>query len=219
MNFGPLNQDGGERRLNVAVTRARRSVKLISSIMPEDIDLTRTQSLGAKLLRDYMFYTRDGAQTLGVTRVANADAESESPFEEAVYQALTAQGLTLHKQVGVSNYRIDLGVADPDQPGRYLLGIECDGAMYHLAPTARERDRLRQQVLEQLGWKMHRIWSHDWISHQAAEIDKVLVRLKNGGAACASRRCSSQVAPEAHLAETQTWKSQNLPTYVGLTFT
>ena len=73
----------------------------------------------------------------------------------------------------MSNYRIDLGVVDPNQPGRYLLGIECDGAMYHSAPTARERDRLRQQVLEQLGWKMHRIWSHDWIGNQAAEIEKV----------------------------------------------
>ena len=182
MNFGPLNQDGGERRLNVAVTRARRNVKLVSSIMPEDIDLTRTQSLGAQLLRDIcsmrgMVCRRCATGVQQRLRRARpwrkTNAESESPFEEAVYQALTAQGLTLHKQVGVSNYRIDLGVADPQQPGRYLLGIECDGAMYHSAPTARERDRLRQQVLEQLGWKMHRIWSHDWISNQAAEIEKV----------------------------------------------
>ena len=189
MNFGPLNQAGGERRLNVAVTRARRNVKLISSIMPEDIDLARTQSLGAQRLRDYMFYARDGVQTLGVTPVTRAEAASESPFEETVYQALAAQGLTLHKQVGVSNYRIDLGVADPNQPGRYLLGIECDGAMYHSAPTARERDRLRQQVLEQLGWKMHRIWSHDWIRNQAAEIEKVRARLNEPAApACAVSR-------------------------------
>ena len=95
-----------------------------------------------------------------------------------MYAALTAQGLTLQRQVGVSSYRIDFGVVDPEQAGHYLLGIECDGAMYHSAPTARERDRLRPQVLEQLGWKMHRIWSHDWIANPAAEIEKVLARLK-----------------------------------------
>jgi very-short-patch-repair endonuclease len=226
MNFGPLNQDGGERRLNVAVTRARRRVKLISSIMPEDIDLTRTQSRGAQLLRDYMVYARDGVQTLrgapvgpGVTPVTRADAEAESPFEEAVYQALTAHGLTLHKQVGVSNYRIDLGAADPNQPGRYLLGIECDGAMYHSAPTARERDRLRQQVLEQLGWKMHRIWSHDWINNQAAEIEKVLARLNEPAAPPAPAAAAAQPeqpgTAETFLAETQTPEEvKNLPTYV-----
>ncbi len=228
LNFGPLNQDGGERRLNVAVTRARTNVKLVSSIMPEDIDLTRTQSQGAKLLREYMFYARDGVGSLRPrqdagqvsalrdeaipgTSVSDSRLQPvssrasdpatpsgpphrsgygqasiplrsewnavESPFENAVYEALTAQGLTLQRQVGVSSYRIDLGVVDPQQAGHYLLGIECDGAMYHSAPTARERDRLRQQVLEQLGWKMHRIWSHDWIANPSAEIEKVMARL------------------------------------------
>lgn len=206
LNFGPLNQDGGERRLNVAVTRARYNVKLVSSIMPEDIDLTRTQSQGAKLLREYMFYARDGVKTLSGAHPSTAPtpqsernevqsksaastplgmlaipqgrfAVTDTPFEDAVYEALTAQGLTLQRQVGVSSYRIDLGVVDPKQAGHYLLGIECDGAMYHSAPTARERDRLRQQVLEQLGWKMHRIWSHDWIANQSAEIEKVMARL------------------------------------------
>jgi very-short-patch-repair endonuclease len=228
MNFGPLNQDGGERRLNVAITRARRNVKLVSSIMPEDIDLSRTQSLGAQRLRDYMFYARDGVQTLGVTPVVRADTASGSPFEEAVYQALTAQGLTLHKQVGVSTYRIDLGVADPQQPGRYLLGIQCDGAMYASAPTARERDRLRQQVLEGLSWKMHRIWSHDWISNQAAEIEKVMARLSEPPAVLEARVPAGVPGPqpnredavgeqtaEAFLAKTETpVEVKGLPTYV-----
>jgi very-short-patch-repair endonuclease len=194
-------------------------VKLVSSIMPEDIDLTRTQSLGAKLLRDYMFYARDGVQTLGATPVAKADTQSESPFEEAVYQALTMQGLTLHKQVGVSNYRIDLAIADPNQPGRYLLGIECDGAMYHLAPTARERDRLRQQVLEQLGWKIHRIWSHDWIANQSAEIEKVMARLKELPSPApvveAAAQAEQPKTADTFLAETQTPEEvKSLPTYV-----
>ncbi len=221
MNFGPLNQDGGERRLNVAVTRARYNVKLVSSIMPEDIDLTRTQSRGAKLLREYLFYARDGMQTLDATPVPQVDAQSESSFEESVYQAFTAQGLTLQKQVGVSNYRIDLGVVDPDQPGRYLLGIECDGAMYHSAPTARERDRLRQQVLEQLGWKMHRIWSHDWIANPSAEIEKVMARLNEAPLPAPAQTREARVLvvgeqmPETYLAETQTpAEVKSLPTYV-----
>ncbi len=235
MNFGPLNQDGGERRLNVAITRARYNVKLVSSIMPEDIDLTRTQSLGAQLLRDYMFYARDGVQTLRVDRDAaqrpvtecsrpcakGGRSKASRPLKKQCIKHLTAQGLTLHKQVGVSNYRIDLGVADPEQPGRYLLGIECDGAMYHSAPTARERDRLRQQVLEQLGWKMHRIWSHDWIGNQAAEIEKVMARLNEPAALAPAPRLPTAAQPEqpktaeAFLAPAETPEEvKSLPTYV-----
>jgi very-short-patch-repair endonuclease len=228
MNFGPLNQDGGERRLNVAVTRARRNVKLISSIQPEDIDLTRTQSQGAKLLREYMFYTRDGFKSLREALPERSVAESQesndaisnvpnrsstalrpaqndsaaSPFEDAVYQALTEKGLTLHRQVGASSYRLDLAVVDPQHAGHYLLGIECDGTVYASAPTARERDRLRQQVLEQLGWKMHRIWSHDWVNNQTAEVEKVMARLKESAAApdaasAATIQPSAMIQPSA----------------------
>jgi very-short-patch-repair endonuclease len=173
-NFGPLNQAGGERRLNVAVSRARYHVKLVASFQPEDIDLARTTSQGARLLKDYMLFARDGIQALSAIATYRPDAKSESPFEEAVYQALTPRGLRLHQQVGVSGYRIDLAVVDTDQPGRYLLGIECDGATYHSAQTARDRDRLRQQVLEGLGWTLHRIWSRDWITDRSREIDKVM---------------------------------------------
>ncbi len=181
-NFGPLNQAGGERRLNVAVSRARYHVTLVASLQPEDIDLTRTTSNGAKLLKDYMLIARDGLASLRPStplRSAQDAMTAESSFEEEVYQALTDRGLTLHRQVGVSGYRIDLGVVDADQPGRYLLGIECDGATYHSAQTARDRDRLRQQVLEGLGWKLLRIWSRDWISDRAREIDRVLTTIQS----------------------------------------
>ena len=177
-NFGPLNQAGGERRLNVAVSRARYHVTLVASLQPEDIDLTRTTSQGAKLLKDYMLIARDGLRALSATATYRADAQADSPFEDEVYRALTARDLTLHRQVGVSGYRIDLAVVDPGQPGRYLLGIECDGATYHSAQTARDRDRLRQQVLESLGWKLQRIWSRDWISDRAREIDRVLAAIE-----------------------------------------
>jgi very-short-patch-repair endonuclease len=106
------------------------------------------------------------------------EAEFESPFEASVYEALTDRGLHLRKQVGVSGYRIDLAVVDSEQPGRYLLGIECDGAMYHSAATARDRDRLRQKILEDLGWCMHRIWSRDWIENRNREIKKVLAAVE-----------------------------------------
>ncbi|VAW30383.1 DNA helicase related protein [hydrothermal vent metagenome] len=175
MNFGPLNRQGGERRLNVAVTRARRAVKLVASIEPEDIDLSRTQSLGAKLLKSYMKVARDGMKEVYADETLNPNAEFDSPFEEAVYDSLSRRGIILKPQVGVSQYRIDFGVVDPDQRGRYLLGIECDGATYHSSPTARDRDRLRQQILEnKFGWRIHRIWSRDWIDNPHAEIKKVI---------------------------------------------
>ena len=174
LNFGPINRQGGARRLNVAVTRARYALKLVTSIDPEDIDLSRTESEGAALLRNYLEVARDGVKAVYKDQKIYADAEFDSPFEESVYNELSRRGLHLIPQVGVSQYRIDLAVIDPEQPGRFLLGIECDGAMYHSAMTARDRDRLRQQVLEGLGWTIHRIWSRDWIQNRTSEIQKVL---------------------------------------------
>jgi very-short-patch-repair endonuclease len=175
MNFGPLNRQGGERRLNVAVTRARKSVKLVSSIQPEDIDLSRTQSDGARLLRSYLKTAKYGPSSVFEDETYDPNAEFGSAFEESVYEALTKKGIQLRKQVGVSNYRIDFGVVDSENPGRYLLGIECDGATYHSTPTARDRDRLRQELLEEkFGWRIHRIWSLDWVNNPIREIKKVL---------------------------------------------
>lgn len=174
LNFGPINREGGARRLNVAVTRARYSLKVVTSIEPEDIDPDRAASQGARLLRNYLEVARDGVKAAFKDEQQQADAELESPFEASVYQALTERGVQLVPQLGVSQYRVDFAVLDPQKPGRYLLGIECDGAMYHSAATARDRDRLRQQVLEGLGWKIHRIWSRDWIENRGAEIERVL---------------------------------------------
>lgn len=181
LNFGPLNGENGVRRLNVAITRARLHVKLVSSIVPEDINLANTASRGTQLLRAYMEYARAGGSETALHGALSLapDAESESPFEESVYRALTNRGLILHRQVGCSGYRIDLAVVDSQQQGRYLLGIECDGATYHSAKTARDRDRLRQQVLEDLGWKILRIWSRDWIADPNAQVIRVLEALKN----------------------------------------
>lgn len=172
LNFGPLNKEGGRRRLNVAVTRARRHVTVVSSMLPED--MARSDNEGVRLLREYMALARDGIGALAEGPVIGDHGEVESPFESSVFAALSARGLKIHPQVGCSGYRIDLAVVDPQDPDRYCLGVECDGATYHSARTARDRDRLRQQVLEGLGWNVHRIWSRDWVSNPEREIQLVL---------------------------------------------
>jgi very-short-patch-repair endonuclease len=174
LNFGPINRDGGARRLNVAVTRARYLLKLVSSIQPEDIDLRRATSRGAWLLRNYLEAARDGIKAVYQEEKRQANGQFESLFEESVRNELAQRGVQVVPQVGVSQYRIDLAVMDPDRPGQFLLGIECDGPMYYSAMTARDRDRLRQQVLEGLGWRIHRIWSRDWIQNREGEVRKIL---------------------------------------------
>lgn len=169
MNFGPLSKSGGERRLNVAITRAKYNVKLVGSIMPTDIDIDRISSDGPKLLRAYIDFAINGAESLG-REVTELDVtEYDSPFEEAVYKFLDRKGYKVATQVGCSGYRIDMAVKHPTLSGVYVLGIECDGATYHSARTARERDRLRQEVLENMGWKIYRIWSTDWIKDPVTE--------------------------------------------------
>jgi very-short-patch-repair endonuclease len=173
MNFGPLSKNGGERRLNVAITRAKHHVKLISSLLPQDIPLERTQSIGVHRLRDYMEMARNGH--LPVYSSSNTTKMYDSPFEEDVYDVLVDMGYEVHTQVGASGYKIDLAVLDPRKPDSYLCAIECDGKTYHSSKVARDRDRLRQQVLENLGWKIHRIWSQEWFKKRNFEI----TRLKN----------------------------------------
>lgn len=179
MNFGPLNNRGGERRLNVAVTRAREKVILVSSIRGADIDLSRTNAEGVRLLKHYLDYAERGVEALDSVCAVDDDAEYGSVFEEQVANILTAAGHRVTKQVGCSGYRIDLGVVHPDRPGQYALGIECDGASYHSAATARERDRLREQVLVGLGWKLYRIWSTDWFRSRPQQVEKLLAAVKD----------------------------------------
>jgi len=176
-SFGPIDRAGGERRLNVAVTRARYQMIVVSSLRAEDVPLTA--SLGRRALRRYLDYAARGTAALAddplaVRSGAGTTRTFDSPFEMAVYSALTARGLRLDTQVGCSGYRIDLAVRDPENPDVYLLGIECDGASYHSARTARDRDRLRQRCLEGLGWRIHRIWSSDWFRDPAHEIARTV---------------------------------------------
>ncbi|NIG54656.1 DUF3320 domain-containing protein [Chitinophaga sp. Cy-1792] len=169
MSFGPLNNEGGERRLNVLITRAKFRCEVFTNITADDIDLNRTQSFGIKALKNFLYFAQYGRLNYAEETTKPAD----SPFEENVAAMLTARGHTVRKQVGAKGFYIDLAIVDPAYPGRYLLGIECDGAAYHSARSARDRDRLRQQVLENMGWRIHRIWSTDWFHHPEAELARL----------------------------------------------
>jgi very-short-patch-repair endonuclease len=175
-NFGPLNGPGGERRLNVAVTRARMHVKVVSSIKASDIE--NASSRGASLLREYLAYAA-GEGSEAKTK-ATMDDDNWSSVEEDVFKALTAQGFKVQKRIGRSGYRVDLAIEDPDDPGKFVLGIECDGASYRSGATARDRDRLRTEVLTGLGWKTHRIWSKDWVNDPMKEMEKVKAAMNKG---------------------------------------
>jgi very-short-patch-repair endonuclease/preprotein translocase subunit Sec61beta len=172
MNFGPLNRKGGERRLNVAVTRARQTLRVFSTLTADMIDTTRTKSQGAAHLKAFLRHAAERGGT-GAQGQSNL-CEFDSDFERDVFEALAASGHRVESQVGCGGYRIDLAILHPKYPGTYALGIECDGAAYHSAATARDRDRLRQSVLEGLGWRLHRIWSTDWFLDRERE----LVRLE-----------------------------------------
>ena len=169
--FGPLLYEGGERRLNVAITRARNTMTIVSSFGHVDMDPKRSSSKGAELLRLYLEYASSGGKLLGQTEHATV---APNAFELDVQEALESRGLKVIPQWGTSSYRIDMVVCHPTEPGRFVLAIECDGATYHSAPTARDRDRLRQQHLEALGWHFCRIWSTDWFTRKDAELQRVL---------------------------------------------
>jgi very-short-patch-repair endonuclease len=176
MNFGPLNQSGGERRLNVAVTRAREALLVFGSLRPEHIDLARTSATGVARLKQFLTFAEHGARAFA-TSSSGPLGDFESSFEAAVAERLRARGWVVHPQIGVSGFRVDLGVVDPDAPGAFLAGVECDGATYHRSASARDRDRLRQAVLENLGWRVLRIWSTDWWTNAQRETDRIHLSL------------------------------------------
>jgi len=173
MNFGPLNNEGGEKRLNVLITRAKLRCEVFTNITADDIDISKTGSAGLKALKSFLQYAQSGR--LDVPFVSGK--ESQSPFEEAVATSLMQAGYRVQKQVGSAGFYIDLAIEDPEQPGRFILGVECDGASYHSARSARDRDRLRQQVLEANGWKLHRIWSTDWFRNSEREMARLVAAI------------------------------------------
>ncbi|MDB5054917.1 MAG: helicase [Bacilli bacterium] len=175
MGFGLINHEGGERRLNVLISRAKIRCEVFTNLKSDDIDLNRSNAIGVKALKTFLKYADSGI--LDVPKQTGKDFDS--PFEEAVHKSLAEAGYEVQPQIGSAGFFIDLAVADPDQPGRFILGIECDGATYHSARSARDRDRLRQAVLEGLGWRIHRIWSTDWFRHPERELKKIIEAIEN----------------------------------------
>ncbi|MEH7419130.1 AAA domain-containing protein [Neobacillus drentensis] len=190
--FGMLNQKGGENRLNVAVTRAKEGITVVSSIEPEELNVANTAQMGPKLLKAYLKYVRAVShsqldQIKAVIQEVNESVSThvqarelhfDSPFEEQVYRQLRNLGYEVATQVGMSGYRIDLAIVHPQDPSRYILGIECDGAMYHSSANAKERDVYRQKFLESRGWTIDRIWSRNWWKNSSAEIERIDQKVK-----------------------------------------
>lgn len=175
--FGPISRQGGWRRLNVLFTRAKRSIALYTSMRPEDIVMDGTTPDGTKALRNYLEYARTGS----LATVEETGREADSDFEISVMDMLKQRGYEVTPQLGVAGYRIDIAVKHPDSQGSYLAAIECDGATYHSAMSVRDRDRIRQEILESLGWRgrIWRIWSTDWFRTPRQETEKLITFLED----------------------------------------
>jgi very-short-patch-repair endonuclease len=197
-NFGPINQEGGERRLNVAITRAKSRLTLVASFRKADLSPDSLTSRGAKLLAAYLAYAESLGTDLG--RDGADPAVPPNAFELDIQKALEARlGVPIAPQYGVGRFRLDLAVPHPSEPGRYVLAVECDGATYHSTPTARMRDRLRQRVLEDLGWTFCRIWSTDWFNDRERELQRVEVAFRM---ACATAAAPPSVRTQQLVAST-----------------
>ncbi|WP_295622273.1 DUF4011 domain-containing protein [uncultured Methanobrevibacter sp.] len=175
LNFGPLNQDGGERRLNVLITRAREKCVVFTNFRAHDIHLTANPPFGVKSLQSFLEY----AENLSMNYNVQEDDYDEAPFEDAIYNFIEENGYELDKKVGCAGFRVDLAIIDPDNPGKYILGIQCDGHNYASSKVARDRDRLREQVLNGLGWNIYHIWSTDWYRNRDLARAKLLENIES----------------------------------------
>lgn len=197
-NFGPVSRVGGERRLNVAFTRARELVEVVSSM--DASHLGKVNPGPAQHLRRYLDFAERGPVALQLD-LGEEGLEPESPFEESVIAAVRSWGYDVQPQVGVAGYRIDFGVIHPQHKGTFLLGVECDGAMYHSSRTARDRDRLRHEILEGLGWTIHHIWGTSWYRHRETEMKKLRQKIEELAGQPVSGRLMSKSSPPENLIE------------------
>jgi very-short-patch-repair endonuclease len=175
MRFGPLGQKGGERRLNVAITRAKQNIKLVSSIMPSDINLGKTESEGVRMLRSYIEFAISGSDTLHTAH----NADDNDAFVDVVYEFLSSKGYKIKKYLGCSEYKIDIAIMHSEIENCFVAGVECDGFSYSVAKTARDRDHLRKSILQSMGWNIYRVWSTEWIERTESEKQKLLAFIEN----------------------------------------
>src|SRR5260370_38096983 len=173
--FGPINGKQGYRRLNVLFSRARMRIGLFTSFGSIDVVPTETSADGVHILRRYLEY----AEVRGRSAADGTSSGPDSDFEAEVADRLRARNYVVDYQVGVSSYRIDLGVRHPDFPEQYLVGIECDGARYHSSKSARDRDRIREEVLQSKGWNLIRVWSTDWFENADIQTNRLVQKIED----------------------------------------
>jgi len=219
MNFGPVNRPGGEKRLNVAITRARQRVEVVSSVTAGDFTAS-ARAEGVRHLQRYLDYAARGPAALAIP-LQDSQGDAESPFEAEVLRVLRSWGHDAVPQVGTAGYRIDIGVRHPERPGMFALGVECDGARYHSSKVARDRDRLRAEVLTGLGWRLHRIWGTAWYGNRAQEEARLRAALQDavedpGGGRLAAQPVppngSSEQFEPVDLTAPPSWTRPYLPT-------
>jgi very-short-patch-repair endonuclease len=180
LNFGPINREGGWRRLNVAVSRARYEMRVYSTLFADQIDITRSASEGVGSIKAFLEYAEKGRATLGLR--TNTSVNNENGFEKILADKIRRHGYKVNTNIGCSGYRIDIGIVDRNKPSEYILGILCDGNSYHAAKTARDREIIQQDVLKLLGWTVHKVWSTDWWENPDRVIDNVLAAIQNAEA-------------------------------------
>ena len=195
MNFGPLNQEGGHRRLNVLITRSRLRCHVFANLKSQDIALDRTRARGVAAFKTFLQYAETGVMPADTPTESGRDFGS--PFQKTLADEIRARGYEVHEEVASGGRFIDMAIVDPNMRGRYALGVEFDGAAYHSARWARDRDRLRDQVLEGLGWRLHRVWSTDYFSNPKREVDRVVAEIESAISESQTRQAAQDDAPSA----------------------
>ena len=209
-NFGVLNKPKGWRRLNVAATRARQRVEVVASLRAGDIGPSTNENV--EYLRAYLDYAERGQPALAID-LGSSNMPPESPFEESVITTIRTWGYTVEPQVGSAGFRIDIGVRHPAHPGIFALGVECDGYQYHSAPAARDRDRLRDEILRGLGWRLHRIWGTAWYRNRASEEERLKAAIEAAIAAPAEGRISATAPTRARTVDTAQIEHSETPSW------
>lgn len=199
-NFGALNREKGWRRLNVGITRARQRVEVVASMTAGQIPPTTNENV--EYFRAYLDYADKGQQTLAVP-YSSTGLDPDSPFEESVIAAIRSWGYTVEPQVGAAGFRVDIGVRHPAYPGMFAIGVECDGYQYHSAPAARDRDRLRDQILTGLGWRLHRIWGTAWYRDRTTEEERLKTAIQTAIDTPLGERTRKTPTPERAIIETE----------------
>lgn len=194
LNFGPLNREGGWRRLNVAVSRARYEMKIFSTLKAEQIDLARTSSEGVAGLKAFLEYAEKGKNAMAVN--SGFHSLRGKSLVDLVAERIREQGYEVHTHIGCSGYRVDMGVVHPERKSEYLLGILCDGENYREAKTVRDREIIQQDVLRLLGWRLHRVWTMDWIDNAEKVMSGIMTAIAD---AAAKEQEKEESSPEEEL--------------------